>query len=195
MAERYRAPLIVCYLEGKSQDEAAAQLGLPKGTLKGRLESARKLLRQRLVRRGLGPAALLLAAAWPANALTAALPPKLLASAMQVVVVPAGQLASAHVSANVAALADGVSKSLFATKLKLLTAVLLTSAVLGVGTVTMVAQLVGAQPVEQNSSPAKDGLATNRDPLQPLERADANILAREEPKSDTPVRTAHHLLR
>src|ERR1043165_10170977 len=104
MAERYRAPLIVCYLEGKSQDEAAAQLGLPKGTLKGGLESARKLLRQRLVRRGLGPAALLLAAAWPANALTAALPPKLLASAMQVVVVPAGQLASAHVSANVAAL-------------------------------------------------------------------------------------------
>src|SRR5262245_34161825 len=68
LAERHRAALVLYYLEGKTQDEAAMQLGLAKGTLKGRLERGRALLRQRLVRRGLGPAAVLLASAWPASA-------------------------------------------------------------------------------------------------------------------------------
>ena len=38
LPERHRAALVLCYLEGKTQDEAAAQLGWAKGTLKGRLE-------------------------------------------------------------------------------------------------------------------------------------------------------------
>src|SRR5262249_53961785 len=59
LSERYRAPLVACYLEGQTQGEAAAQLGLAKSTLKERLESGRSLLRARLVRRGLGPAAVL----------------------------------------------------------------------------------------------------------------------------------------
>src|SRR5439155_14293427 len=64
--EGRRAPLVLCYLQGKTQDEAAALLGLTKATLKRRLEQGRGLLRVRLVRRGLGPAALLMASAWPA---------------------------------------------------------------------------------------------------------------------------------
>ena len=67
LAERYRGPLVACYLEGRTQEEAAAQLGLGKTALKERLERARSLLRARLVRRGLGPAALI-AAAWPSPA-------------------------------------------------------------------------------------------------------------------------------
>ncbi len=55
LPERFRDPLILCYLEGKSVETVAQLLGLPKGTLKGRLERARHLLRNRLVRRGLGP--------------------------------------------------------------------------------------------------------------------------------------------
>ena len=54
LAERYRVPLVACYLEGKTQDQAAAQLRLAKGTLKERLEArGPSLLRARLVRRGL----------------------------------------------------------------------------------------------------------------------------------------------
>src|SRR5262245_58242293 len=68
LAERYRGPLVACYLAGKTQDEAAAQLGVAKSTLKERLEHGRSLLRARLVRRGLGPAALLAVAAWPTGA-------------------------------------------------------------------------------------------------------------------------------
>ena len=61
LAERYRAPLVACYLEGKTQDEAAARLRMARSTLKERLERGRSLLRTRLVRRGFGPAALLAA--------------------------------------------------------------------------------------------------------------------------------------
>src|SRR5262249_18170160 len=77
LAERYRAPLVLCYLEGQTQDGAAAQLGLAKGTLKGRLERGRALLRARLVRRGLGPAALLAASGWPAATAAAGVSPAL----------------------------------------------------------------------------------------------------------------------
>src|SRR4051812_8000652 len=53
LGEGYRAPLVLCYLQGKTQDEAARLLGLPRGTLKGRLERGRAMLRKRLERRGL----------------------------------------------------------------------------------------------------------------------------------------------
>jgi RNA polymerase sigma factor (sigma-70 family) len=62
LAERHRAPLVLCCLEGKTRDEAAQELGWSLGTLKRRLEQARERLRQRLTRRGLTlPAALLTA--------------------------------------------------------------------------------------------------------------------------------------
>jgi RNA polymerase sigma factor (sigma-70 family) len=54
LPDRYRLPLVMCYLEGKSNQEAAAQLRCPLGTIKGRLWRARRILRERLMRRGLG---------------------------------------------------------------------------------------------------------------------------------------------
>jgi RNA polymerase sigma factor (sigma-70 family) len=53
LAEKYRAPLVLCYLEGKSRDEAALELGCSLGRLRGRLERGRKALHARLVARGL----------------------------------------------------------------------------------------------------------------------------------------------
>ena len=53
LPERYRVPVILCELEGRSRKETASQLRIPEGTLSSRLAQARKLLARRLSRRGL----------------------------------------------------------------------------------------------------------------------------------------------
>jgi RNA polymerase sigma factor (sigma-70 family) len=53
LPEKYRAPLVLCYLEGATRDEAARQLGWSLGTLRRRLGQGRQRLQARLVRRGL----------------------------------------------------------------------------------------------------------------------------------------------
>jgi RNA polymerase sigma-70 factor (ECF subfamily) len=52
LPEKYRAPVVLCYFEGQTHEEAAQQLGWPAGSISRRLERARTLLRRRLVHRG-----------------------------------------------------------------------------------------------------------------------------------------------
>ncbi|MCI0377133.1 MAG: sigma-70 family RNA polymerase sigma factor [Gemmataceae bacterium] len=58
LPERVRGPLVLCYLDGLTRDEAALRLGWSLATLKRRLEEGRDLLRKRLAKRGLAPALL-----------------------------------------------------------------------------------------------------------------------------------------
>ena len=54
LPEKYRAPLILCDLEGRTHQEAARYLGWPIGTVKSRQSQGRGLLRDRLAGRGVG---------------------------------------------------------------------------------------------------------------------------------------------
>jgi RNA polymerase sigma factor (sigma-70 family) len=62
LPERFRAAIVLCYFEGKTVDEAARQLGCPRGTVASRLARARERLRVRLTRRGIALTAGTLAA-------------------------------------------------------------------------------------------------------------------------------------
>jgi len=55
LPERYRTPVVLCYLEGHTYEEAARRIGCPVGTVRVRLSRARDRLRARLTRRGFGP--------------------------------------------------------------------------------------------------------------------------------------------
>jgi len=135
VSDYYRTPLVACYLEGKTQDEAAALLGVSKATVRNRLERGRTLLRQRLVRRGLGSVAVLATAAWPLAA--ASSPPRsvLVASTAKAAqLVSAGQTVVAGlISARVTALTQEVLTTMFLTKLKTTTAALLIAGLLAGG--------------------------------------------------------------
>jgi DNA-directed RNA polymerase specialized sigma24 family protein/protocatechuate 3,4-dioxygenase beta subunit len=75
LPEKYRAPIVLCYLEGRTQEQAADALGWPLGTVQTRLHRGRHQLRDRLVRRGVAPAALAsLGVTAEASSLAAALP-------------------------------------------------------------------------------------------------------------------------
>lgn len=62
LPEKYRVPLLLCCLEGRTREEAAELLGWSPGAVKGRLERGREMLRLRLARRGVAPALLPVAA-------------------------------------------------------------------------------------------------------------------------------------
>jgi RNA polymerase sigma factor (sigma-70 family) len=117
LPERYRAPLVLCYLEGRTQCEAARLLGWGEGVLRGRLDRGRERLRQRLVRRGVTLSGLLLAAVLvPAAPVSATL------------LRTTANLVSGSASAQVVAAANAVCRSLSLVPLKLGGLILLTAA-------------------------------------------------------------------
>jgi RNA polymerase sigma factor (sigma-70 family) len=111
----YRQPIVLCYLQGQTHDEAAARLHWPVGTVRSRMARGRDLLRGRLARRGLAlsTTTLVLEAEVGPATVSAALIKVTLEAAMRVA---AGKtIAAGMVSAAVASLAQGVTTTMMIT--------------------------------------------------------------------------------
>jgi RNA polymerase sigma-70 factor (ECF subfamily) len=131
LPDKYRRPVVLCYFEGKTNEDAAHQLHWPVGTVKGRLHRARAMLHARLTRRGVAvPAGLLTAALAPAAMV---LPAGLLdITAKAGVCFAAGYAAAGGLASTQAiALTKGVLQAMFLSKVKIVAALVLSVAVLG----------------------------------------------------------------
>jgi RNA polymerase sigma factor (sigma-70 family) len=142
LPDRYRAAVVVCYLQGKTNEEAAGLLGCATGTIKSRLARARALLRARLGRRGVALSAGILAAVLAEHA-AASVPAALAGAAVRTTVLAA----AGQAPAPAAALAEGVLKALFVTRLKVATGL-----VLALGTLLLAAG-VWAHPSRAETPP------------------------------------------
>ena len=163
---KYRAPLVLCYLQGKTRDEAAQELGWSAGAVKGCLERGRELLRRRLARRGLTLSAALLATMLAQAAAAAAVPAALTAATAQAALAfAAGRSAPNVIAPPVLALARTALRAVLGAKLRLAAAVLL-AGVLGVGFAWVAARGPGDPPAAGALLAA--GFALNRLSRPPL---------------------------
>jgi RNA polymerase sigma factor (sigma-70 family) len=194
LPEKYRLPVVLCDLEGRSRSEVSRQLACPQGTISSRLARGRQMLAERLTRRGLALSAGALAATFT-QAAEAAVPPALVnGTVCAAMSIATGDAAVAGlVSAKVSILTEGVLKAMWISKLKVATVVLLGLALVGgaVGTLTHLgaaeqAADSGTAPMEQSQEPAQEAAPTLQRAKRLMEKADTKGAAKIEgvPEAD-----------
>lgn len=161
LPEKYRAALVLCYLEGHTHEQAARRLGCPLATLRSRVARGRERLRATLVRRGLTLSGAAFLAVLATNTVEAALPVSLrIRTLMAALQFAKGEAVSALVSASSAALVEGGLRAMTTAKLKGLLVLLLTVG-LTLGSAGLLAhQILGAKNPAEPPQAVDEGAAS-----------------------------------
>ena len=159
LPQRYRTPIVLCYFEGLSHEQAAARLGWPVGTVKGRLSRARELLRGRLSRRGVTVTSAAIGAQLAITPARASVPASLAHSTLKAALAiaegaAASLTASSAVSLHSAGVTEGVLQAMFLSQMKLVAIPILVAA----GILTTSATLI-AYPYQGKGGPAREAHA------------------------------------
>jgi RNA polymerase sigma factor (sigma-70 family) len=129
LPDRYRVPIVLCDLEGRTRKEAAHLLGCPEGTISGRLSRARALLARRLGRHGLVLSAATVAATLAHGKAIALVGAPLVSATVRAATT---SIATGVVSSTILSLAEGVIRAMWIHKVKT-TATLLILGLIGLG--------------------------------------------------------------
>ena len=135
LPKRFRAAVVMCYLEGQTHEMAAEQLGCPVGTIKSRLATAREKLRRQLTRRGVAPANSLaglpgsVGIAGPGAFLSSALSSGIVEATLRgaLRILPGQTTLTGIVSTEAVALAQGAMRTMAIAKLSLIAAAVMVS--------------------------------------------------------------------
>jgi RNA polymerase sigma factor (sigma-70 family) len=135
LPERHRVPLVLCYLEGKTNECASQVLGCPRGSMSARLAQARERLRACLAQRGYAVPSAGLALVMTSAATEATVPLPLLTNTVRAALWFAREepTTTCFVTTQAVALARGACRAMFVNKLKIAAALLLAAAILGTG--------------------------------------------------------------
>jgi RNA polymerase sigma factor (sigma-70 family) len=134
LPEKYRTPVILCYLEGKTNEEAASQLGCPTGTIVTWLARARQRLRTRLARRGLGiTAGALVGLLSKPEIGTATQPTFLQATLKAALLITHDKTMAGPVSTRVALLTKGALHAMLMDKVRIIAAIIVSLGLAGTG--------------------------------------------------------------
>jgi RNA polymerase sigma factor (sigma-70 family) len=171
LPDKYRVVVILCDLEARTRQEAARQLGVPEGTVAGRLARARTMLAKRLTRHGLATAGGTVAVVLAQNVASAGVPIAVVSNTLEAATVfraGPGGAAGGVISPEVAALTQGVLKTMLWSKLKVTTAVLLgVLACVGGSAVAFLPRAAGQPEVQATAQKvSSDDKKTDKDKLQ-----------------------------
>jgi RNA polymerase sigma factor (sigma-70 family) len=155
LPEKYRLPIILCYLQGRTYAEASQELKCPRGTVAIRLQRAREMLRGRLTRRGLALTAATTAVLGAERTVSAALPAALVQSTLKAALLfAAGKAVAGAVSSQALTWTQGVLRAMFLSKVKILAAVVLLMGATGTGAGLLMSLKAEAPPTAKTEPPA-----------------------------------------